>query len=151
MAVIACVLVLIPRPAHAYEDRLEVSHGQYRHRMEYKWYYGVDAQLRWWRAVKNSETAREAQQPLPSPLGHALSPVSGHYCAIPAYICQRESRYDPRAQNPVSSASGKYQFLDSTWANYGGFQHAKDAPEWMQDEKAREVWAATGGAAWACC
>jgi len=33
------------------------------------------------------------------------------------YIAFRESRYDPLAKNPQSTASGLYQFLTSTWAN----------------------------------
>jgi resuscitation-promoting factor RpfA len=63
-------------------------------------------------------------------------------------VCARESGGNLRAQNPVSSASGKYQFLDSTWAGFGGYAHAKDAPEAVQDDRARQVWAATGGSAW---
>lgn len=30
-------------------------------------------------------------------------------------VVNRESHGNPRAQNPVSSAQGKYQFLDSQW------------------------------------
>ena len=33
----------------------------------------------------------------------------------------RESGGDIRAQNPTSSASGKWQFIASTWAGYGGY------------------------------
>lgn len=73
-------------------------------------------------------------------------------CAIPAYICTRESNNTINAENPVSSASGKYQFLDSTWNGYGGYSHAADAPEEVQDAKARETYAGGAGAShWACC
>jgi hypothetical protein len=66
--------------------------------------------------------------------------VAGHTpCAIPAYICVRESGYNITAQNPVSSASGKYQILDSTWQGYGGYARAADAPEAVQDAKARSM------------
>jgi len=34
-------------------------------------------------------------------------------------LVQRESSWNPTAQNPTSTAFGLFQFLDSTWANYG--------------------------------
>jgi len=34
-------------------------------------------------------------------------------------LVQRESSWSPTAQNPTSTAYGLFQFLDSTWANYG--------------------------------
>ena len=34
-------------------------------------------------------------------------------------ICWRESRYNPVDQNRYSTAFGLYQFLDSTWPDYG--------------------------------
>lgn len=40
-------------------------------------------------------------------------------------ICWKESRYNSTAQNPTSTAFGLYQFLDSTWGNYG-FTKTKD-------------------------
>jgi hypothetical protein len=64
---------------------------------------------------------------------------SGGSC-VPDYIVQRESGGDYKAENPTSTASGKYQFLDGTWNGYGGYQHASDAPPAVQDAKACEVW-----------
>jgi hypothetical protein len=65
-------------------------------------------------------------------------------------VLRRESGGNIRAQNPVSSASGKWQFLDSTWGGYGGYQHAKDAPADVQDARARIVFAGGAGAShWA--
>lgn len=59
---------------------------------------------------------------------------------VPDYIVQRESGGDYTAENPTSTASGKYQFLDGTWNGYGGYQHASDAPPAVQDAKACELW-----------
>jgi len=38
------------------------------------------------------------------------------------------------AQSPTSTASGKYQFLDTTWNNYKGYSKARYAPPKIQDE-----------------
>lgn len=79
-------------------------------------------------------------------------PVSGE-CGgdlPPCCVLRRESGGNPTAQNPVSSASGLWQFLDSTWGGYGGYQHAKDAPASVQNERARIVYAGGRGAShWA--
>jgi Transglycosylase-like domain len=70
----------------------------------------------------------------------------------PCYVMQRESGGDIRAENPVSSASGKWQFIDGTWDGYGGYAHASDAPEEVQDAKARETWAGGAGCShWQAC
>lgn len=70
----------------------------------------------------------------------------------PCWVMMRESGGDPTAQNPTSTASGKWQFLDSTWAGFMGYEKARYAPEWVQDEKARQVWAGGAGCGhWSAC
>jgi murein DD-endopeptidase MepM/ murein hydrolase activator NlpD len=49
---------------------------------------------------------------------------------------ESSGNYQARAQG--SSASGAYQFLDTTWNGYGGYTHAADAPPTTQDAKATE-------------
>jgi hypothetical protein len=70
----------------------------------------------------------------------------------PCYVMMRESRGDIRAENPTSSASGKWQFLDSTWAGFGGYARASHAPESVQDAKAAQLWAGGAGCShWSAC
>lgn len=79
----------------------------------------------------------------------------------PCWVLARESGGDPRIWNggcyngPCpggSTASGKWQFLRSTWAGYGGYLNAADAPVEVQDAKARITWAGGQGCShWAAC
>jgi hypothetical protein len=64
--------------------------------------------------------------------------IAGPTKVVLATIREVESAGDYRAQSPGSSASGAYQFLDSSWNGYGGYTHAKDAPPAIQDAKAVE-------------
>ncbi|MFN8019396.1 MAG: transglycosylase family protein [Acidimicrobiales bacterium] len=70
----------------------------------------------------------------------------------PCWVMMRESRGDITARNPRSSASGKWQFLRSTWAGYGGYAEAWMAPEPVQDAKARLLWNHGRGCGhWSAC
>lgn len=77
-----------------------------------------------------------------------------------AQQAQAESHGDPKAENPHSTASGKYQFLDSTWREYQtrynqaygthyNYPRAKDAPEDVQDKVASITPASRWGGKWA--
>lgn len=66
-------------------------------------------------------------------------------------IAQCESGGNPRATNPSSTASGLYQFLDSSWAAYGGLKYAKrakDATPAQQREIAAIALARSGTTPW---
>jgi hypothetical protein len=75
-----------------------------------------------------------------------------------ACVRRHESGGNYQAKNPVSTASGAYQFLDSTWrtlsarAGHNGYSHAASAPPHIQDAVAiftvdsgwRSAWNGTG-------
>ena len=58
--------------------------------------------------------------------------------AVLATIRTLESGGDYSARASGSSASGAYQFVDLTWAGYGGYPQAWQAPPAVQDAKAIE-------------
>lgn len=69
----------------------------------------------------------------------------------PCSVLACESHGNLVAQNPRSTASGKWQILDTTWAGYGGYERAMYAPEEVQDARAREIYRnGAGRSAWVC-
>lgn len=84
--------------------------------------------------------------------GSGLSDVSGHWFL--SCVRAHESRGDYTAQNPSSTASGAYQFLDSTWRNvapkagFPGYSRAKYAPPRVQDHVALWLYNNGGKSAW---
>jgi cell wall-associated NlpC family hydrolase len=81
-------------------------------------------------------------------------PLTGLATAEPAHadildeIARCESGGNPRAQNPSSSASGTYQFIDSTWRSLGGSGSAKNASPAQQRAMAEKLLASQGTSPW---
>lgn len=71
---------------------------------------------------------------------------------IPALLLkirECESGGDYTDENPSSTASGAYQYLDSTWADHGGYSRAMYAPPEVQDARAVADFARLGTRPWA--
>lgn len=69
-----------------------------------------------------------------------------------ALLVECESGGNPVAQNPTSSASGRYQFISSTWAWVTGAPPPAGAyPVWRQQEAFEKLWDDGRGAShWVC-
>ena len=83
----------------------------------------------------------------------AAAPAHAADTGIPVLeeIKQCESGGDYQAQNPTSSASGAYQFMDFTWEYLSagdGYATPADAPEHVQDAAAVELYNELGVAPW---
>jgi len=53
-------------------------------------------------------------------------------------LAHYESKGNPAAHNPKSTASGAFQYTDDTWGNYGGYKSALHAPMEVQYKRASE-------------
>lgn len=73
----------------------------------------------------------------------------GKACAV--MRCETGGTFDPGIHNPRSSASGLFQFLDSTWRSVTGTAPpaAAYAPE-TQVAAAAKLWRSSGWRPWAC-
>jgi hypothetical protein len=120
-----------------------------------KWIKTTNARLAAEKAARAAAAAeaakRAAAQAAPKPTVSRAAPSGGGSGRCggnlpPCCVMYRESGGSLTAQNPTSTASGKWQFLDSTWAGYGGYASAYLAPESVQDAKAAALWAGGAGA-----
>lgn len=69
---------------------------------------------------------------------------------IPSAVVQCESGGQNLAPNSASAA-GYYQIIKSTWAGYGGYSSANEAPKSVQDAKAAQLWnGGKGSGDWVC-
>lgn len=94
-------------------------------------------------AQEANRAAAAVQQP--APVSSGVQGACGGNLP-PCCVMMRESRGNPTAVNASSGASGKWQFMANTWANYGGYPTAASAPEAVQDQRAAQVWAGGAGA-----
>lgn len=88
------------------------------------------------------------------PAALALGPAPEAHAAGADWdpIIECESGGNPTAQNSSSTASGLFQFIDGTWAAYGGTEYAskaKHATVAQQYEIANRAFAAEGYTPWA--
>ena len=67
----------------------------------------------------------------------------------PCSVLKCESGGNLTAHNS-SGADGKWQIMPGTWNHYGGYSTPSSAPEAVQDARAREIYAESGGRAWVC-
>ncbi|MGZ4745703.1 MAG: transglycosylase family protein [Oryzihumus sp.] len=93
------------------------------------------------RASRSRRTPVPAQLIVPSLLLRIRSCESGGGSGRPDDV-------DWRAQNPTSSASGGYQVTVGTWAGYGGYARAKDAPAAVQTAFALQLFRQRGSEPW---
>jgi len=99
--------------------------------------------------------ARAVGQRRSGSTARASQPSSGRCGGVlpPCYVMMRESRGSLTAQNPNSTASGKWQFLDSTWRSVTGLPgSASDYSKAQQDAAAAQLWDGGAGCSnWSAC
>ncbi len=86
--------------------------------------------------VPGSTTTTTTTTTLPAPPERNITAYPEQMQYILATIRYLESRGIYTLPPNKGNASGAYQFVESTWQNYGGYQHAYLAPPHIQDERA---------------
>lgn len=126
-----------------------------------QWIAAEEARLAAEEAARLEAARRAPVTPAPR-VGTSVSgswPTSLYPCGgdlPPCWVAQRESGGNYSAVNWSGcggrSCGGKWQFDPLTWAGYGGYYYAQDAPPEVQDAKARLVWAGGAGCShWNAC
>ncbi len=81
-------------------------------------------------------TTTTTTAPPAAPAAQHVTVYDGQLGQILATIRYMESRGQYHLPPNKGNASGAYQFIASTWGNYGGYAHAYLAPPGVQDERA---------------
>jgi hypothetical protein len=155
MAFLSCVLVLTPRaeaitPVHTDVETpnaatvvTAVARAAERDLWNDTalWFDTIAWNLAAKRAEAERKNAGESHFRGSSPLGSRFVSAPSGNCGgtlPPCWIMMRESGGNIRAMNP-SGAAGKWQIMPGTWHGFMGYASAADAPEWVQDAKARTM------------
>lgn len=130
--------------------------------------YAAGASSSYAKAYQNStdvrQYIRDIQNDLAQPAANSQGWIMGSRACggdlPPCYVMMRESKgyinlyygsctYECK---PGNSASGKWMFIRKTWGGFGGYRNAADAPESVQDAKARQLWNGGRGCShWQAC
>ena len=103
------------------------------------------------KTVARVATAGVVLTAVPMSMGAGVAEAAQVPTGVLDEIARCESGGSYTAQNPSSSASGKYQFIDSTWRAYRGDSsaaRAKDASPAEQEAAAQRLYAAQGTTPW---
>lgn len=151
------VVVLSPSSRPVPEPRLPDAQGRQPFTVLQQALTRADAKARWdsavWYGMAASTPAKVSLPPKrvirPTRVVYGTGACGGDLPPCSVMMC--ESGGNLTAQNRHSTASGKWQILDSTWNGFGGYSRAMYAPESVQDDKARELYAGGAGRSqWVC-